>query len=161
MRKRTQKYLSAAFVFVLGAATAAGSREYHIGTLAEMGAGYFPMALGCLLAAIGILIAVTPEPLEQMPEADANQAPREPLRATLLRHLRPWLATLAGFIAFIVLGKYGGLVPATFALIFISALGDKNNALKDCFWLAVGVVVFAVLAFHYGLHMQFALFTWP
>jgi len=160
MRKRTQKYLSAAFVFVLGAATAAGSREYHIGTLAEMGAGYFPMALGCLLAAIGILIAVTPEALEPTHGEGADAGVHEPLRTTLLRHLRPWCMTLGGFVAFIVLGKYGGLVPATFALIFISALGDKSNSLKDCFWLAAGVVV-AVLAFHYGLHMQFALFTWP
>ena len=30
-------------------------------------------------------------------------------------------------MTFILLGKYGGLVPATFALVFISAMGDRQH----------------------------------
>ena len=60
----------------------------------------------------------------------------------------------------IILGTYGGLVPATFSLVFISALGDHNNSVKQSFWLAVGVTAFTVAVFHYGMQMQFPLFTW-
>jgi len=157
MPKRRQKYFSAAFIFILGAGMAAGSLEYKIGTLTQMGPGYFPLLLGCLLAILGILIAVTPESPDEL-LADSQQ---EPLCVIMKRHLRPWAATLGGVVAFVVLGKYGGLIPATFALIFISALGDPANPPKQCALLAVGVTVFAVAAFHYGLQMQFALLTWP
>jgi len=157
MPKRKQKYFSAAFIFIIGAAVAAGSFEYNIGTLTKMGPGYFPLMLGSLLAILGILIAVTPDSPDEM----LSDAQAEPLRTIVRRHLRPWGATLGGVVAFVVLGKYGGLVPATFMLIFISALGDPQNPPKQCALLGVGVTLFAVAAFHYGLQMQFALFTWP
>jgi high-affinity Fe2+/Pb2+ permease len=63
-------------------------------------------------------------------------------------------------VAFIVLGEYGGLVPATFAIVFISALGDRNNSLKQAFWLSAGMVVIAVVIFWWALQMQFDLFRW-
>jgi len=153
---RRHKYYSAAFVLFIGAFTALGSLQYQMGTLARMGPGYFPLLLGGLLAALGLLIAVTPDSPDEI-RADAEQ---EPLRVILKRHLRPWSAVVGGMLAFIVLGKTGGLVPATFALIFIAALGDASNSLKAGFWLAVGVTAFAVIAFHYGLRLQFPLFAW-
>jgi len=153
---RRHKYYSAGFIFLIGAATAAGSLSYQMGTLARMGPGYFPLLLGAVLALLGLLIAVTPDSPDEV-RADSEQ---EPFAVIVKRHLRPWSAVVGGMLAFIVLGKHGGLVPATFALIFIAALGDRSNSVKACFWLASGVVAFAVVAFHYGLRMQFPLFTW-
>jgi len=153
---RRHKYYSAGFILLIGAATAAGSLQYQMGTLARMGPGYFPLLLGGLLVAIGLLMAVTPDSPDEV-RADSEQ---EPFAVIIRRHLRPWSAVVGGMLAFIVLGKHGGLVPATFTLIFVAALGDRSNSLKACFWLAVGVVAFAVIAFHYGLRMQFPLFTW-
>lgn len=150
------KYYSAGFMLLIGVATALGSLDYGMGTLARMGPGYFPLLLGILLALIGILIAVTPDSPDEV-RADAEH---EPFGAIVRRRLRPWSATVGGVIAFIVIGKYGGLAPATFVLIFVSALGDRKNSLKACFGLAVGVVAFAIAAFHYGLQLQFPLFSW-
>ncbi|MEJ0045599.1 MAG: hypothetical protein WDN04_05275 [Rhodospirillales bacterium] len=40
---------------------------------------------------------------------------------------RGWICIVASVLAFVVLGKYGGLLPATFAIVFIAALGDRDN----------------------------------
>jgi hypothetical protein len=63
-------------------------------------------------------------------------------------------------LAFVGLGVYGGLVPATFAAVFISALGDKSNSWRDAALLAAGLAVAGVLIFSYGLHLQLPLFNW-
>jgi len=150
------KYYAAVFTLLIGAGTALGSLDYNLGTLARMGPGYFPLMLGVILIVLGVLIVITPDSADEI-RADAR---REPLKKMIQRRLRPWGATAGGVIAFIALGRYGGLVPATFALIFVAALGDPKNSLKSCFWLALGVVVFAVAVFHYGMQMQFPLFAW-
>jgi len=150
------RYFAIGFMLLIGLATIIGSREYSVGTLARMGPGYFPLLLGVALVLLGILVAVTPDSAEEI----RTNAAREPFPQFARRRLRPWLAIAGSVAAFVVVGRYGGLVPATFVLIFVSALGDSQNSLKACFWLAVGVVTFAVLVFHYGMQMQFPLFSW-
>ena len=63
-------------------------------------------------------------------------------------------------VSFVVIGVYGGLVPASFALVFVSALGDRRNTLKQAFLLAVGMVVIAIVIFRWALQLQLPLFTW-
>lgn len=140
---------SAGLIMLIGIGTAAGSLKYGIGTLARMGPGYFPLGLGIMLTLIGALLIATP-----LTEQDAED--KSPWKG----QYRAWLMVIAGMMAFMVLGKYGGLVPATFALIFVSALGDRNNSIKAAFALATGVTLAAVAIFHYGLQMQFPLFIW-
>lgn len=151
-----QKYLSGGVLFAIGMATALGAREYQLGTMARMGPGYYPLLLGFVMMFLGLLIAVTPESSD---ETEADQL-RKPLAQTLRDHGRPWIAAIGGMVLFIVLGKYGGLAVATFGMVFVTALGDHNNPLKHCFWLAVAVTAFAVLVFHYAMGLQFPLFTW-
>ena len=61
---------------------------------------------------------------------------------------------------FVLLGAYGGLVPATFASVFIAAMGDRKNTWKSAALLGVVMVVFGVIVFHYGLRVQLPLFAW-
>lgn len=151
-----QKYLSGGFLLLVGLATTLGSQEYQIGTLARMGPGYFPLMLGIIMMGLGLLIAVTPDSADEV-LADSRQ---EPFLTIVRKHLRPWSCTIGGLILFIILGKYGGLVIATFGMVFLTALGDHNNSIKACFWLGVAVMAFAVGVFHFGMQMQFPLFTW-
>jgi hypothetical protein len=44
---------------------------------------------------------------------------------------RGWLCICSSIVAFAVIGKYGGLLPATFAIVFIAALGDRQNTLLN------------------------------
>lgn len=150
------KHYSALFIIIIGIGTTLGSLEYGMGTLSRMGPGYFPLMLGAVLTLIGILIAVTPD----SPDEVLAEIQHEPLGVIVRRRFRTWSLTIIGVIAFIIFGRYGGLLPATFILILVSALGDPKNSLKHSFWLAIGVIVFTIGAFHYGLQMQFPLFTW-
>jgi hypothetical protein len=64
--------------------------------------------------------------------------------------VKGWLLVLAGICSFILLGEVVGFVPAIFALVFLSALGDSRNSLKVSLIAAavtttVGFVIFGVL----------------
>lgn len=138
-------------LILIGVGIAAGSFEYKVGTLARMGPGYFPLVVGILLVLVGGLIMATPpSPLERGQEGPP----------VTRGQLRSWGLILAGIVAFIVLGRYAGLVPATFGLMFLSALGDRATSARAAAVLAAAVTVAAALVFHYGLQMQFPLFRW-
>ncbi len=134
-------------MMVIGLGAAFQGSTYSIGTLSRMGPGYFPVALGVLLTLIGLSIAVTARFTHYEGEDEA-----------LPPEWRGWICICAAVIAFVVFGEYGGLVPATFAIVFISALGDRMNTVKGAAILAACVVVVAVVVFWWALQMQLPLF---
>ena len=140
---------AALFVLLFGLGTIWGSEQYEIGTLARMGPGYFPKMLGYFLIFLSLILFVSP-----------NKSRDETLAKGWQQRIRPWFFILIGVIAFVVLGSYLGFVPATFTLIFISGLADKNNTAKTTFVLALLVTFFSVLVFRYGIGLQFPLFVW-
>jgi putative tricarboxylic transport membrane protein len=141
-------YYAGGLMVLLGVGAAVTGSGYKFGTLARMGPGFMPVVLGIVLAFIGVLIAGTAlgssEPDEQ------NFLPDHP-------QWFGWFCILAGPVLFIVLGEYGGMIPAVFACVFVSALGDKTATYKSSFILACGVTVFGVLLFHYLLNIPFPL----
>lgn len=136
---------SSALVLMIGLGTLLGSFNYDFGTSARMGPGYFPMVLGGLLLLIGALLLAAPA----TPDDEAvDVGPPQ---------YRGWACVMGGMLAFIVLGAYAGLIPATFGLIFIAALGDKENSLITATVLSLCMTLIAVLVFSYGLQIQFPL----
>src|SRR5262244_2467394 len=113
-------YLASALMIFIGVGAAVKGTSYNLGSLQRMGPGFFPVSLGVLLTLLGIAIGVVEwlrrKPLE---EVKAPKAPPHP------PEWRGWACILGSTIAFIVLGHYGGLVPASAAIVFISALGDR------------------------------------
>lgn len=144
-----RELMSAGLLLAIGLASSIGGSRYTVGTLDRMGPGFFPTALGVLLIFLSLLMVITPVAVE-----DENAAERP------APQYRAWACVTAGVAAFIVLGLYGGLVPGTFALVLISALGDKGNSVKSAVALAAGVTVLAVLLFRMLLQLQIPLFTW-
>ena len=61
---------------------------------------------------------------------------------------------------FIIFGRYFGMVPATFACVFVAALGDKTATWKGTFILATVVTVFGVALFSYFLQVPMPILTW-
>jgi len=146
-------YYGGAIMILIGLAAARQGMQYEMGTLGHMGPGFYPTAVGALLAAIGLVIALTARLGSGRPTAgEAGAHPAFDRRA--------WSGIIGGSLAFMVLNKYGGLVPGTFALVFISALGDRENTLLQALWLAVGMVAIAVVAFWWALQLQLRLFSW-
>ena len=136
---------------LLGAGVTLDSMSYTLGTLTHMGPGMFPLMLGVTLTLIGVLILGTAlaTPLGE----DERILPKD-------KEWRGWACILAGPILFIILGEFFGLVAATFACVFVPALGDRTATLKGSLILATGVTFFGVLLFSYVLKIPFPMFRW-
>jgi hypothetical protein len=146
---RRDYYAGALMVLVGGGAAFIGSR-YQMGSLTSMGPGYFPTVLGGILAVIGIIIAGT-----AVFTSDAPTAAEAPMPAP---DWRGWICITAAALLFVGLARYAGLVAATFACVFIAAMGDRENSWKEAAMLATGITVFGCGLFFYILHVQIPLF---
>ncbi len=127
--------------------------RHSIGTVTHMGTGYFPVVLGSLLAAVGVLIAIGA--VISVAEADAHDLPILP------PDWRGCGAIVLGVVVFIVLGTQFGLAPATFVSAFIAALGDRGSTLKAALALSLLLTLVAVVGFWYILQVQFPVLQWP
>src|SRR3569833_4626565 len=143
-------YYGGGLMLLLGLGTIWKGFDYHIGTLSRMGPGYFPVIVGAVLALMGALIALGAR--SAAAPGKAKQAPPPEWRG--------WFCVVAATVAFIVLGRYGGLLPATFAVVFIAALGDRQNTIKSAILLAIAMVVVCLIVFSWALQLQFPLFRW-
>jgi hypothetical protein len=141
-------YYAGALMLVLGTGAAITGTGYKFGTLARMGPGFMPVVLGITLAFIGILIAGTA--IGPSETDDKKFLPDNP-------QWFGWLCILSGPVLFIIVGTYGGMIPAVFACVFVCALGDNTATYKSSAILAAGVTVFGVLLFHYFLNIPFPL----
>lgn len=145
-RSMNKDRTGAMLVTLLGAAVALQGSQYRIGHLTHMGAGFMPVVYGVLMAGVGVLLGLT--------------ARREPDDKGGPAQWRGWLCIVAGVCAFVLFGHYGGMAPATFAAVFISAMGDRENSVRDAALLAAALVVTGWLIFIVGLGMPFPLFGW-
>jgi hypothetical protein len=148
LRRLKKDHVSAVLLILLGLGIVAEGLTYRMGELTRMGAGFMPVVYGTLLALVGVAIGITAE------KADFGDAKTHPTE------WRGWLCILGGVLSFVVIGVYGGLAPATFAAVFISAMGDKGNTVRDAALLALGLVIAGALIFSYGLNLQLPLLTW-
>ncbi|WP_321963689.1 tripartite tricarboxylate transporter TctB family protein [Paraburkholderia sp. J7] len=148
---RAREYYGGALMMLIGLGAVVQGTSYQIGSLTAMGSGFFPVALGVILVLLGVWIAGTAHRVSAEEEAKERRSPLE---------WRGWVCILGSVVAFVVLGKYGGLLPATFAVVFISALGDRQNSWISALLLAVAMTCVCVVVFWWALQVQFPLFTW-
>jgi hypothetical protein len=157
MNKLTKDHAGGALLLVTGIVVVIAGVGYGMGTLRQMGSGFFPVVLGALLALIGAAL------LASAGRASGGAAEPPPEMAHLAGPVvqwRGWLCIVAGLLAFVVLGRHGGLVPASFASVFIAALGDRANSVRAAATLAAVLTVAGVAVFHAGLHLALPLFAW-
>lgn len=138
---------------------------YQIGTLDDMGPGFFPTAVGALLALTGAAIVISgyvsapPADLAANPALDPAPTPAlHPGSAAL--DWRGWGCIIGSLVLFVLLGNRVGLLPASLAVVFVAALGDRQNSLKNAFCLALCVAVVCVVVFWWGLQVQLPLLCW-
>jgi hypothetical protein len=135
----------------VGIAVATRSMFFNFGALSRMGPGYFPLALGVILTLVGIAIAVK----GYMATGRQTQA-----KSVHPPEWRAWLLISLSIVTFVVLAKVGGLVPATFAIVFVSALGDRENSWRGAALLGLAMVAVSVVVFWWALQVQLPLFKW-
>ena len=138
-----REYYAGALTAAIGAGAIYEGLQYGVGGLSDMGSGFFPVALGAGMVVLGgVMAAIRPK------ATDGHAAPQAP----------DWRGTCAIAIAvilFVALANSAGLAPATFACVFAGALGTRTTTLVEALLLALGVTIFGVLLFSYGLQVQF------
>jgi hypothetical protein len=145
-------YYGGALVILVGLVTTYASVSYPLGSLSSMGPGFFPCAIGVLMSVVGALIALSAR--VSAPDKEDGMHPKG------MPDIRGGVCIILSIVAFVIVGEYFGLLPATFAIVFISALGDRGNSWLQAFVLSVVMMVVAAVVFYWGLRLQLAPMKW-
>ena len=123
-------------------------QDYQLGTSERMGPGYFPTALGSILAVFGVVSM-----------GRSFIRPGEPISAIAWR---PLALVLGSTVLFGLLLQRAGVLIALPCLIVVSALASRNSRLDATSIAAlVGLVAFCVVVFVKGLGVPMPLIgTW-
>jgi hypothetical protein len=148
---RKRDFYAGALMILFGLVMALKGPSYRLGTLMHMGPGFLPTALGVILICLGLGIAATALSVPEGEEEDI--LPEHP-------EWWGWACILASPLAFILFGTLGGLIPGTFACVFVAALGDKSATLKSSVVLASIITVFGVALFHFLLQIPMPVLEW-
>lgn len=131
----------------LGAVAIREGLRYPMGTVSRMGPGYFPIVLGAILGALGLLLFVL-----------SLRARPEPRHDDFL--WRP-LVMIPLAIAFFGLAVASpGLAPATFGLVFLSSLSEPKIDIRAVLLLATGMTALVWIVFSRILALPYPLFAW-
>jgi len=119
--------------------------HYQMGTAVRMGPAYFPTMLGGLLAVLGLFVLLGSFAIEGPPVPEFA--------------FRPLILISVGCVLYGYLMKPLGLVGATAALVYVSALGGHEFNWKEATVLYVILILFSYLVFVKGLTLPFP--VWP
>jgi len=147
-------FYAGGLMILLGLGIALKGTTYRAGTLMHMGPGFLPTTLGVILVLIGIAIAaagLSPSAYEQ--DEDQRLLPEHP-------QWWAWLCILLSPVFFIFFGRYFGMIPGTFACVFIAALGDKTATWTGTIILSTVVTALGVGLFSYFLQVPMPILAW-
>jgi putative tricarboxylic transport membrane protein len=142
-----QDYYGGALMILIGLFASVQGVGYGVGSVQNMGPGFFPVSVGVVLIVTGLGIAII-------------KSSAKIVTTGVTAEWRGWTCILASLVAFICLAGHLGLLPATFATVFIAALGDRENTLLRAAVLAAGVSLICVIVFWWGIQVQIPLFDW-
>ena len=154
MKQSKKDYYGGALMAFIGCAAVYASIPYKLGTLDHMGPGFFPCALGVLLTITGALIALSGRGQTGEGHAAPGHAPEG------MPDLRGGICIILSILAFLLFGEYFGLLPATFAITFISAYGDRDNTIVQSTILSLAMVIVAAVIFSWALKLQLPMWKW-
>jgi putative tricarboxylic transport membrane protein len=156
---RSRELLAGIVCLTLGAGAVMEATRYSIGSLRQLGPGFYPAVLGSALALVGLLIAgaalASPADAEQSdPLFDHGSDAQGP-------DWRGWSCIISGVLLFIFFAGTTGLATAIFACVFVSALGDKTGTLKGSLVLASVMTICGTIVFGYLLTVSLPVWQWP
>ena len=146
LRNNKDFFAGLLFMFIGLGALFIAQNNYSMGTSLRMGPGYFPTVLGGILAAFGLYVMVRGLIKGEKVEG--------------VWGIRPLILVTLGIVAFGFIMERLGMVPALFAMFFISAFGGYEFKFKEVLILAVVMTFSCWLIFIYGLGLPYRLFFW-
>jgi hypothetical protein len=157
MNIKSQKDFFSGLMFMgVGVAFAWGATTYSVGTGARMGPGYFPMMLGVLLAALGIVITFKALVVETEDGDKIGTWAWKPLFFIIGANLV--FGLMIGGLPSLKIPAMG-LIAGIYALTFIASLAGEEFQLKATVVLATVLAIMSYLAFIVLLKLQFP--VWP
>jgi len=146
-------YYAGGLMVLFGLFAAVNGPRYTLGTLMHMGPGFMPTTLGVILVLLGITIAVNAATAKEGEAAEEGILPEHP-------EWLAWGCILASPLAFILFGKFGGMIPGTFMCVFVAGLGDRDMTWRGAVVVAAGVTFLGVMLFHYLLKIPMPVLKW-
>ncbi len=145
MRAALKDVLAGLAFVAFGVAFAVGATAYDIGSPVRMGPGFVPLALGILLAGLGVLIII-----KGYVAGEAGEIGQIPWRATAL--------ILAAILLFGLTVRPLGLVPSLFAATLLAGLAPAKSGIVIPVAIAAGLTALSVLIFVVGLQLRLPVF---
>jgi hypothetical protein len=144
---RSQDFWTGCAFTAFGVTTVALAQAYPMGTTARMGPGYFPTALGILLAVIGLIILVKSSIAAQGDE---------------IGRVDGWLLLriLLSVAAFALLLNPLGLVLAAMTVVLVAAWAGHEFRLGEALINAVVLALLSYLLFVWGLGQTMPVWPW-
>jgi Tripartite tricarboxylate transporter TctB family len=143
--KNPRDFWAGVMFLVTGGLFAGIALTYKLGTAARMGPGFFPFALGVILAALGIGILVSGM-------REKNKGP-----GVEKFHWGAVFWVLMPIVVFGLLLKIVGMLVMGLFVVIVSSIGSHEFKLRPVLFLAVGLVAFCALAFVGGLKLPIPL----
>jgi len=154
--KSQQDFFSGLMFVVIGIAFAWGATNYNIGEGARMGPGYFPLALGILLAALGAFIIFEALVVETEDGEKIGAWAWKPLFFIIAANLI--FGVLLGGLPSVGLPAMG-MIAGIIVLTFVSELAGDEFNIKEVIILSIVLSIGSYLAFIMLLKLQFQ--VWP
>ena len=157
MNIKSQKdFFSGLMFMAVGVAFAWGASSYTIGTGARMGAGFFPLVLGVLLAVLGGVITFKALVVETVDGDKIGSFAWKPLFFIIAANLV--FGVMIGGLPSWGIPKMG-LVVGIYALTIIASFAAERVRWVEVFILGTALTVLSYLAFIVLLNLQFP--VWP
>jgi hypothetical protein len=157
MRIKNQADFYSGLLFTtVGVCFAIGATAYTVGDGAHMGPGYFPLALGVLLAVLGAVMMFQALVVETLDGSPVGQWAWKPLFFILAASLA--FGVLLGGLPGIGVPAMG-MILAIYALTIIASLAGDLFNLRDALIFATVLAIGSYVAFVCVLEMQIQ--AWP
>ena len=124
--------LGGGLVALVGAVVLIYALRLHIGSVTNMGPGFFPLVLGVGTVVVGVLNIV-------FGMGDTTRLGSVPWR--------PFFAVLASIGVFALLIRTAGLAPAAFCTAVVASFADGNSRIWQTLLLAAFLVAFSTIIF--------------
>lgn len=144
------------FSIALGLGTGITAWGYGVGSLREMGPGFFPLGISVLLVLLGLTVLVKRG--RDLSDADLSEVDAESA-APLLRKAQVLGSVLGGLLVFALMLDHAGLFVSVVVLAAISSLGHPGPKPLPILALGLGLAVFASVLFVVVLGLNIR--VWP
>jgi hypothetical protein len=145
MKFNVGESITAAAIIAFGVFMLALGSSYSMGSMSEMGPGYFPVLLGIITALVGLVTLLSvwrsDAPVPDIPWAPAG-------------------LILASILAWALMAERLGLVPATFSVVILSSLARPPVRILPVLLMSAIASAASVLVFIHGFTLPLKAFNW-